>query len=436
MGVWTTIVPWVTGDVITASRFNTQYGDNLNFVHESYLKETFRGLQLKRDPGALNVARLVKADSIIMDDGTRLDNWAMQFALNSSTGAGGIDTGSVTNNSWYEIYAIAKEDGTRNLLLHLAPVISVAGTGGSSTVAHSALRDASARTLLAQGVQVAVTTAGIVGVDLVLSRVGTVSGIVYAELRTDSSGDPSSTILGTTEAVDAAAISLASAGSTVVRLIFRTPVSMTSGTQYHLVIQGTYTINASNYIQVGGDTSNSSANGVAKANNGSTWSTGGVGASILDFTLNLWKVTSTSVTMPTGYTKKCLIGYAYHTTGNVFTDFVAHDRVVTTPYGSIASAVTVTFETQATIPSLVPPVPVLMNASMSGSASGQEGFLGGAPGGLGDIGGVSQKAYGATVSGTSILGMDRRIVVEQQSVYYRRTVGAGNVNFFSSGYQW
>lgn len=27
---FTTIVPWITGDVITATRFNTQYGDNIN----------------------------------------------------------------------------------------------------------------------------------------------------------------------------------------------------------------------------------------------------------------------------------------------------------------------------------------------------------------------------------------------------------------------
>jgi hypothetical protein len=41
---FTTIVPWINGDTITASRFNAQYGDNLNWFNEQgWVHPTFDG---------------------------------------------------------------------------------------------------------------------------------------------------------------------------------------------------------------------------------------------------------------------------------------------------------------------------------------------------------------------------------------------------------
>src|SRR5574338_87071 len=88
-------------------------------------KSFHQGLQLQthRDSDvAATQVELVNVDSIIMDDGTELRNdngeWSGKIADITVAGAGGLDTGAVASNTWYEIYAIAKEDGTRSLLLH------------------------------------------------------------------------------------------------------------------------------------------------------------------------------------------------------------------------------------------------------------------------------------------------------------------------------
>ena len=69
-----------------------------------------------------DTALTVTADNIVVSDGTT--NMALA-AVNSSVasgsaGAGGLDTGAMANTTWYNLWAIAKADGTKAVMLSLS----------------------------------------------------------------------------------------------------------------------------------------------------------------------------------------------------------------------------------------------------------------------------------------------------------------------------
>jgi hypothetical protein len=114
-----------------------------------------------------------------------------------------------------------------------------------------ALRDATARTQISQGFKPN-TSSTVTKVRLWLKKVGTPTGNINIEIQTDNSGVPSGTAVtnGTSDNVD---VSTLTTSYDWIEFTFSTNPSLTASTQYHLVLQGDFTVNSSNYVHWGAD---------------------------------------------------------------------------------------------------------------------------------------------------------------------------------------
>lgn len=117
-----------------------------------------------------------------------------------------------------------------------------------------ALRDNSVRTQISQGFKCN-TSSTVTKIRLWLKKTGTPAGTdtVTLVIQTDSSGVPSGTPVtnGTATAVDIS--DTITTSYAWVTFTFSTNPSLTAGTQYHLVLQGAFTIGASDYVIWGAD---------------------------------------------------------------------------------------------------------------------------------------------------------------------------------------
>jgi hypothetical protein len=293
-------------------------------VHERGLSESFRGLVVMNHPSADQKLSkvLFRADAIVMDDGEEIANWHNIVVDLAASGVNGLDTGSKAASTAYELYAISNGT-TKAGLLHRAKnyradTLYVVGDDG-----HHALRDATARTKLAQGFQLA--TAGLVEfVDVKLAKTGSPTGNYWFTIESSAGGAPSGTVLATSDKYD---VSLLSGASTWVRLPFRTPASLSAATPYHLVLQADYTISASNYIFWRADTTAATyAGGMKAAYDGTTWTNDPDD----DFMFQVWVTENdTPVVLPSGYTKKALIcPFVYNHSDSHLRLFMQLDRSI------------------------------------------------------------------------------------------------------------
>lgn len=326
-------------------------------------RETFRGLKLRTDVDD-NAAKarviLQSADEIIMDDGTRITGWRGSTANVAASGASGLDTGVEQADTWYEIYAIGKKSaglgsrafvgggGASDLLLHRAKDFFLDEDQASTNTGHT-LRDAAARTELAQGFQV--DTAGVLPfVDVLIKKIGAPTGNVRLVLHADSAGDPG-TLLALSDEME---ITNLSTTATWVRFIFRSPATLSALTQYHLVMEGTYAISGANHIRWEADSAQPYPRGTLKGFDGASWS--GIGA---DATFKVYVTRNeTAVTMPVGWDQKCHIGYVYNDAGSDFKRFIAQNRFVKFAGPNADTSAGDTATTTPTIndiPSLIPP---------------------------------------------------------------------------------
>jgi len=205
---------------------------------------------------------------------------------------------------------------------------------------------------LAQGFQVA--TAGKVEfVDVRLNKASSPTGNFWYTIETDSSGNPSGTVLATSDKYDVARLPTS---NITVRIPFRNPATLSTSTQYHLVLQGDYTVSATNNMQWRGDTANSYANGVAKKFDGTTWAA----AAPLDFWFTIYVTRNdTAITMPSGFDAKCLIGFVYNNASSNFKKFTANNRTYIGSIGDHQIATTMgTSLTHNDLSDVVPPRPV------------------------------------------------------------------------------
>lgn len=118
-----------------------------------------------------------------------------------------------------------------------------------------ALRDAAARTRLSQGFK-PTTTGDIANVKLWLKKVGTPAGgttKVGLQIHTDSNGVPSGTLVAGSGGVEVAASDLATTYGWITFTWSSSIPSLVVGTQYHLVLYGTFTVSSSNYVHWGVD---------------------------------------------------------------------------------------------------------------------------------------------------------------------------------------
>src|SRR3990167_5725818 len=124
---------------------------------------------------------------------------------------------------------------------------------GYQTADHK-LRDTATNTKISQGFKTN-TSSTVTKVRLWLKKTGTPAGTdtITLEIQTNSSGVPSGTAVtnGTSNTVDIS--DTLTTSYAWVEFTFATNPSLTAGTQYHLVLQGAFTISTSNYVQWGAD---------------------------------------------------------------------------------------------------------------------------------------------------------------------------------------
>jgi hypothetical protein len=302
---------------------------------------TFGNLYLRTHPDldlSPTTVQLVHADAIVMNDGALVTNWDNITANQLSSGAGGLDTGSPANSTWYEIYAIRKSsDGTKNLLLHRMKDFfkDQSQETDDQNVALRPATGAPGFQALAQGFQVA--TAGKVPyVDAKLFQAGTIAGgtIFWAEIQTDSSGSPSGVALAVSDKMPPFSVPLATdhLGVTFngnqIRFHFRTPATLSTSTQYHLVFKADYAASDTNQLLFRfKGTTNPYANGKARSFNGSVW------ADIIDTNSDFWfRVfvvrNDSALVMPAGYDQFAKIGQVYRASATNLMQFAQRDRLV------------------------------------------------------------------------------------------------------------
>lgn len=325
------------------------------------LSQTFRGLHLRTHPDydvAEYTVSLVHADEIIFDDGVRvtsgLDNLEADITI---SGAGGLDAGSEASDTWYKIFVIRKSsDETLDLLLHREKNYLLDQeyiTGRDSSVK---LREgATTGVKLAQGFQVSVS-GECPFIEARIETDGSPTGTIWFTLEADASGNPSGTPLATSDKIDIT--NLSGNNTAWQRYIFRSPTMLSTSTQYWLVLQGDYTPSTTNAALWSRDsTSSSYPNGTLSIFNGTTWSAD----SDDDFLFKLFITQNeTSITMPSGYDQKCLIGYVYNNGNGHFDGMVAHNNrvkpLVEQSLGLFSNPNSILLLTD--ISTLVPPVPL------------------------------------------------------------------------------
>jgi hypothetical protein len=405
------------------------------------LSQTFRGLKLQSHPDSDKVfttVRLIKADSIVMNDGEEVSSWSGLNADMTVSGAGGIDTGTEQSLTWYEVYAIRNPTSlAKGLLLHRAKDFLADQNYTAGEDASQGLRSAvdNSTVKVAQGLQV--TVAGpLTFVDVRMLRTGAPVGNFWFTIEANSGGVPSNTPLATSDKFDAGRLLTT---SNWLRIPFRTPASLSAATQYHLVLQGDYTISASNFVSWRMDGSAGAYANGSKAlfdSDTSTWTT-----DTDDDMMFKTYITEndTAVTLPSGYTQYALIGYAFNDgLGNV-TRFRQIDHMWR--YAQVAADGQVVNEFSGTtasfdLRSLVPPVDML-NVWIAGTGTGAAAAVVSA----GDLtgtdliaGSIAATQFQISVSSaTEVPGNPSPLMLSYSFVI---ADGTGGADMYISGFDW
>lgn len=283
-------------------------------LHTLSLSQSFRNLSLQThydsDKAASQVV-LLHADAIVMDDGQEIKTWDLLTCDLTASGAGGIDTGTEQVSTWYKVHAIYNPSTeTKKIMAHRAKDYFLDQDGSAGDDGSVLLRDAAARTKIAQGFKT--TNAGLVEfIDVKIFKTAAPIGNFWFTIEANNAGVPSGTPLATSDKYD---VSRLLTTLTMVRIPFRAPASLSAATQYHLVLQGDFTVSATNCMGWRADTSAPAyANGTAATFDGATWTSDAA----KDFAFNLYVTRNdVAVTLPSGYTQKALIGYAYNDSGS------------------------------------------------------------------------------------------------------------------------
>lgn len=324
------------------------------------LSQSFRGLTVQTHPDSDKVlaqVRLIHADAIVMQDGQEILDWNDVDANLAGAGAGGLDTGSELASTTYEIHAIYN-GATKNLMFHRAKDYFLDEDATAGEDASQGLRSAvdNSTVRIAQGFKV--DTAGLVEcVDVKLQNTGTPTGNYWFTIEANNGGVPSNTPLATSDKYAASRLTTA---ATMVRVIFRTPASLSAATQYHLVMYGDYAVSAANFVNWNMDGSAGAYANGSKAlfdSDTSTWTTD----TDDDMAFRCYVTRNdTAITMPSGYTQRALIGYAYNDGSSNLIPFTQIDKCVTG--GDVASwkisTITSTTPLLVSLAHVVPPTAV------------------------------------------------------------------------------
>lgn len=291
------------------------------------VKSMHQGLVLRTDRDSSNAPKQVEItalDYLVMDDGTVFDNsdnsWTGKYADITQSGVGGLDTGSESGGLWYDIYAIASESGSKELLLHSSKRWSDEAQYTTDEDASQNIGSASSNQAVAQGFKLS-SSGKLKYVQVKLLKVGSPTGTISCAVYSDNAGVPGS-LLSISKILD---VSKLPDTATWVHFNFAhtAPTLSASPTQYHISLG--VSVDASNYLQWRMDGSAATYTGGSKALwNGTSWTTDT--DDDMMFTVGL-EVNNSSVTMPTNYTKKCHLGWVFNDGSSNFRPFIQTGRM-------------------------------------------------------------------------------------------------------------
>lgn len=306
------------------------------------VSNTFSGIMLTnlldQDGRANKVTMLENANAAVTTDlGTRVRPKRELVVDLTASGAGGIDTGSRVANRWYSIWYCFKGPGASSpdnpdnpmddaLVAHREPLpVSIEFANISN--AGAKINSASTNQKVAQSFSHATNNWHIIHVLVRLSRVGNPTGSIWFTIEGDNSGEPDGTPIGTTKKKSCARIQGA---DEQLGFEFPTPVDLTSGTTYWIVANVDYATDAINHLEWRKDTAGTYAGHNASDFNGTVWTARS--GEDQHFIFQGWDDAAgserSSVTLPTGYTEKAMIGFAMNNSSNVLKPFWSMDNVI------------------------------------------------------------------------------------------------------------
>jgi hypothetical protein len=443
-----------TGDLATASVQNkvlddiallkTTINDDGTLSGAGLITAYFDGLQLRTHPDASVALSQLEATwrLIVMDtDGTKYATPTTPLTADiTASGAGGLDTGAEAASTWYEVYAIGKTSTKAladvQLLLHKAKKWILDQFDTVNATSEKLRQGASDRVKLAQGIKTT-NTGPLEAVDLLVARVGSPTGNIWLTIETDNAGSPSGSVQATSDKINIANINTA---AQALRFVFRTPFTPTAATQYHIVLQGDFSVSTSNYLNWFGDTANSYANGVAKKFDGTSWAA----ATPLDFWFKAYVTSTTAVTMPPNYNQKCKIGYVYNDGSSNFVQFLAINREVTLQQQATAALTGLNNANSGITDcvALLPPAPCIVHCVGYDTGGATTLFVAGSPDGYAlqvGLGILSNIRLGGSSGGAVIAGANQPLqvgfcVTDTPGLYFAATGIASS--FFIGGYEW
>lgn len=402
--------------------------------------QSFRALTLRTHPdqaSAANKVFLESAAEITTDLGTHVTPRSALAADITTSGAGGLDTGSRAVSTWYSVYYIFKGPTAASpdspsapasdaLLLHREKNYGL-DQSSTSTGAGTGINDASGHQQLGQAFTAAVT-GSLEMIDIAVIRNGTpAASSVKLQIYGDTAGLPGTPIASGTAVSDALDASLMATSSQVIRYVFRTPPTLTSATKYWIVAVPTYATSGANFIQWDG--TGSGAN--AAQYNGSTWSA--LGSKTFVFKEYITQ-NSAAVTMPSGYTDKCLIGYVFNKSSNAFAPFTQYQRSVRTMDADVrvVNGGTSAFPLLVDASAFLPPASVKMIPSFETSSTAVV-IAAGVPDGYALTNSPNSKGSIQLSGVTGHVDGLGSINTEYQGIYYQ---AAAALIFYIAGFEW
>lgn len=397
---------------------------------EHFLTESFRGLRLFTDLIDTGKVKLANLDEAVMSDGTRLSGWSNLSLDMSAAGAGGLDTGAAQLSTWYEVHAIAKDDGTKAIMAHRAKDYYLDQSQTTNDVETSVNNLAGTSVRVAQSFQLS-TADKVECVEVMLRRDGSPTGVIYFTIEADSAGAPSGTPLATSASLLPAGIA---ATSQIVRLLFRTPATHAATTTYWLVARPTYAASDTNRLIWRANSAGGYANGTCLIYNGATWSS--AGGRDQYFKIYVTR-NDAALTLPTGYTKSVLLcpGIYRDGSGNMRQSTVI-GRHVGYRHLVVLNASTVTVPTLVDLAVFVPPRPVVVEVGIGSTVAGDQIAVGGAMDGYDQTNGGGADRLFNVAAAAQVECLGPLIQTEYQALYARRNAGTGSVSVYCNGYEW
>jgi len=319
---------------------------------------SFRNLHLgtsRNYPLCNSVVTLYRAAEIVMDDGSITNNWSIMSADINTTGAGGLDVGSPESNTWYELYAIRNPVTDDRALMfhksldsrpHVSSNTSVPGQFGQvyQFLNTEYYLGPSGNVTPLIGQQFTSPVDGkIRSADILIRRRGVPDGFCWLTLHEqEANGFPNTITLCTSDIRHAIEIANVSTSGVRTRFIFRDGVNLVSNGRYVLVINNDYAQGSfanDNYMMLPGSILSTGfpqgGNCVVYRASTGDWALGTQttpsGANSLYIRVFI-EGNNTPVTMPTGYTQKCLVSYAATDIFGSLKEYSQRDRKITAPF--------------------------------------------------------------------------------------------------------